>query len=146
MAGHFLSLKNGTPHRSGFDDPRRVVIPTNPQPTVRTIVPPLMQLFGHLTTAPRAPLTAAAGIPCNRQQPSSFSLGCQNLQELTPTGVMDRFGQPCPCQTFDVQCLMGYVSPFLQKLMSNFVVEIPALVGYFLMCLAQPLDRFLVAV
>ena len=41
---------------------------------------------------------------------------------------------------------MGYVSPFLQKLMSNFVVEIPALVGYFLMCLAQPLDRFLVAV
>ncbi|PIK84809.1 hypothetical protein SYN65AY6LI_06595 [Synechococcus sp. 65AY6Li] len=34
----------------------------------------------------------------------------------------------------------------MQKLMSNFVVKIPALVGYFLMRLAQPLDRFLVAV
>jgi len=105
-----------------------------------------MQLFGHLTTTPRAPLTAAAGIPCNRQQPSSFSLGCQNLQELPPPSIMHRFGQSSPRQTFDVQRLMGYVLSCLQKFAGSFVVKISALVGYFLMCLAQPLDRFLVAV
>jgi len=109
------------------------------------LVPPLMKLFGNYLTTPGTLLTRAAWIRCNRPQPSSCRLDRQDLQELLPSSIMYGFGEPSPRQTFDVQLLMGNMPPLFQKSISNFVVKVSPLIGYFLMGLGQPLYRLLTA-
>ncbi len=91
-----------------------------------TTVPSIAEFFGNFPPATRAILTCAVGTHCN------------NLQELLPSSIVHRFCKASPRKTFEVQRLIGYVLPFFQEFISNFVVEVTALIGYFLMCLSDP--------
>ena len=49
---------------------------------------PVLKCFRYLDSAARAVLRCAAGIHCNRQQSGSFSLDCQDLQELALASIV----------------------------------------------------------
>jgi len=76
------------PYRQRLDVDRCIVVTVYRQPALRTGMNPVLKCLGNFDSAARAVLRRAAGIHCNRQQPGSFSLDCQNLQELALASIV----------------------------------------------------------
>src|SRR5688500_16063734 len=97
------------------------------QPTLRTMMPALAQLFRYVCSA-EAFLRCVVRSYFNEPSTSIFRFVASEVEELRPPGVMDRLSEHPACEPLDVQIFDGNRAVVVDDEAANLVMKVRSLV------------------
>lgn len=106
----------------------------------KTTMPTLSQCL-RCVCPTEAFLRCAVWPDFNKPSASVLSFVAGEVEELRPSGIIDRLGKHTACEAFDIQILDGYQSVVVDQPTADLVVEVRALIANVRVCPLQQLNR-----